>query len=243
MVEIRHQLPGRLRVHLPVMRSDPGLTQRLPQQLRQLNGVRTVRANPACASLVIGYHPERLSSDLIRRHLLECLEEGFDGFKNTLPLAPAQSVVSSAETLRPSRPGSNYLIQIASGFERRTQGGWLRLPDPLSQLGARLRAWWRPVESRTPSPAVTILCRTNLRLSRWMLKQTLRCWWNGELSSVLESNDKAAYPRAQAASLILGGSRLAGLPDQRRALATLAASGDNAKAQAILRSDHPTRRF
>lgn len=48
-----HQIPGRMRLRLPILREDPRLDGRVVVALRGLDGVYAVRSNLACASLII----------------------------------------------------------------------------------------------------------------------------------------------------------------------------------------------
>lgn len=130
MFDVRHQVPGRLRLHLPCLRTDARLARALPNQLNACDGVLGVRANPVCASLVIAHDPRRISTEALQQQL---------------------------RTL---------------------------LPAPSSASAARSIKRQRHCATTTPAPGVAMLCRMNLRFSRWMLYQTLRCWWNGELAPI-----------------------------------------------------------
>ena len=55
-----HQLPGRVRLRVPLLKTQPGLGQRLCGLLARQPGIRSVRANPACAALVVTFDPARL---------------------------------------------------------------------------------------------------------------------------------------------------------------------------------------
>ncbi len=60
-VSIRHSIPGRLRVRVSPGRYAPGLAT----VCQSLPGVRTVRVNPACAAVVLVYHPDQTSAELL----------------------------------------------------------------------------------------------------------------------------------------------------------------------------------
>jgi len=67
IVEIRHFLPGRIRLYIPeLFRADPD-PERTLILLTPGDTIRTIRANPACASLVIEYDRKRpnVISDLL----------------------------------------------------------------------------------------------------------------------------------------------------------------------------------
>jgi hypothetical protein len=175
MFDVRHQVPGRLRLHLPCLRTDARLARALPNQLNACDGVLGVRANPVCASLVIAHDPRRISTEALQQQL------------RTLLPAPS----SASRSTKRSATAASMAIQPAA--QQRAQGGWLRLPEMSQQREwvirwkdqLRLGRWrQRHCATTTPAPGVAMLCRMNLRFSRWMLYQTLRCWWNGELAPI-----------------------------------------------------------
>lgn len=189
MFEIRHQVPGRLRLHLPALRADPAFARSLPGQLRGCDGVQSVRTNPSCASLVITHDPYRLSAERLQERLVALL-------------AATASAPSLVAPLPVQPPPVQSHIAVQPGSQRRAQGGWLGLPNRMRLKRPNwLRDWaavlqhWRAqfipatkvevacTSQRAPSPSVALICRANLRLSRWMLVQTLSCWWHGELAS------------------------------------------------------------
>lgn len=55
--EVVHQLPGRLRMRVPLLRRRDLVAARVVDFLRQQPGVQTARVNPACAALVVIYDP------------------------------------------------------------------------------------------------------------------------------------------------------------------------------------------
>jgi hypothetical protein len=156
MFEVRHQVPGRLRLHFPALRADARLAASLRGHLQACDGVRAVRINPACASVVIAHDARHLSAELLQQRLRELV-----------PAAPSK--MSAASTISAAKP--------SLALSRRARMlGWLRRnaanPAPKGSAATVLEA---------PSPAVAMLCRINWRLGHWMLRQTLKCWWNGEL--------------------------------------------------------------
>jgi hypothetical protein len=94
--------------------------------LRRQPGVRQVRLNPACASLVLHYDPARTTPEGLRQAALAQLTQ-------PRPRGPA-------DLLRRWR-----LLPVA------------RVSRPASK-GCRL-------------------CRLQVRLARWLMRSTLRCWW------------------------------------------------------------------
>ncbi|WPL17059.1 hypothetical protein Thiowin_02045 [Thiorhodovibrio winogradskyi] len=198
MFEVRHQLPGRLRLHCPALRTKAWLAAALRGHLQACDGVRSVRINPACASVVIAHDARHFSADQLQQRLRALLSA-------TPVQARTTTVVSVAGPLlavsgRGSRDDVGSNNSLLNGSRRDLQGSWLRLPKTLSEIWgeggrSRMLGWlWRKADNsapkggavtilESPSPAVAMLCRINWRISHWMLRQTLRCWWNGELGS------------------------------------------------------------
>src|SRR5439155_3393074 len=56
-VQVRHAVPGRLRVALPAWRGDVPRLAQLAQRIEHLKGVTHTRVNAACGSLLIEYEP------------------------------------------------------------------------------------------------------------------------------------------------------------------------------------------
>ena len=50
-----HQLPGRLRVRLPITKGNPALAEKLASRIHALEGITSVAANPVTGSLLIRY--------------------------------------------------------------------------------------------------------------------------------------------------------------------------------------------
>lgn len=60
--EIVHAIPGRVRMRVPRMRNDPALADILATRIANRPGVTEVRANTACASLIVDYDVRVLSA-------------------------------------------------------------------------------------------------------------------------------------------------------------------------------------
>ncbi|MBQ9307748.1 MAG: hypothetical protein IJ229_07475 [Clostridia bacterium] len=63
--EVRSNLPGRLRLALPAIKSDPEQAQHVCQQLLSTGVVREATANPATASLLICYDASQVEAPLL----------------------------------------------------------------------------------------------------------------------------------------------------------------------------------
>lgn len=72
---IKHDIPGRLRLHLPeagaAAPSDAGL-----EALQNSRGIRFIRTNPKCASLIVRYDPETITRDHVLLRVCELFASG-----------------------------------------------------------------------------------------------------------------------------------------------------------------------
>src|SRR5579875_1998830 len=56
--QIRHSIPGRIRIYLPDLKADPATGTDLVRFLQKQAGLLTARVNTACGSLMLEYHGE-----------------------------------------------------------------------------------------------------------------------------------------------------------------------------------------
>ena len=54
---VRHAIPGRIRLHIPILNAPSPLAESVSSWLREQSWIRSVRINYACASLIIEYEP------------------------------------------------------------------------------------------------------------------------------------------------------------------------------------------
>jgi len=170
MIELRHQVPGRTRWHVPSLKQDPRLASRTIAALQTEPGIGLVRANAACGSLVVQFDPAAIGAARIESQLRELLQSQM----------PA-SLSDAAET-----PPSSE-----STARRRSAGD--RLPQPKHQVsrGGLLDALGlRPAVQPPDEPS--LLCRLNLKVTRWMLRTSLRAWWHEQAGAA-----QAADPRTR----------------------------------------------
>jgi cation-transporting P-type ATPase C len=62
---IRHDIRGRLRLKIRSLKNNKEAASKVTATLQDLDGLLWTRANPACASLALGYHPEKLERSLL----------------------------------------------------------------------------------------------------------------------------------------------------------------------------------
>lgn len=154
MIEVCHQVRGRLRLRVPDLRQEPGLAERIAAVLGQEPGIGEVRVNPACASLVVHYEPGTLNPTQIDARLR--------------PLLPGKTPPLARDRVPPCRLPPTQPIALQTGHQRR---GWRWLPAK----PARLRALVAGNTRRTASPP--LIYRLNLEMTRWVLTNSMRYWW------------------------------------------------------------------
>ncbi len=94
-----HELPGRVRLRVPLLARDPRLAAVVSKYLEARPGVQRVRAAPACASLIIGFDPRQTAvADLVA-----LLRDG-------VQLAPASAQQGTSVVRQIARPGVSALV-------------------------------------------------------------------------------------------------------------------------------------
>ncbi|MBK1732849.1 HMA2 domain-containing protein [Thiococcus pfennigii] len=185
MIEIRHQVPGRLRLHVPVLHRNAGLATRIVATLRADAGVDQARANPACGSLVIQFDPTRWTGPAIEARLRGLLQQA-----GALPAA----AVRPALTVQPPRlrPGPQPIQRRTPPRPSRTLSRAAVRTSLADRLGLR--------PTIAPPEAPSLLCRVNLRITRWMLRTSLRAWWHEQAAeTATRGAERAAQPSLSAA--------------------------------------------
>ena len=70
-----HQIPGRIRIRVPRLKTDDTYAPRLQSLLESVDNVRSVRTNVSAASVVIGFNPDLPGMEFARR-LAKTIERG-----------------------------------------------------------------------------------------------------------------------------------------------------------------------
>jgi Ca2+-transporting ATPase len=119
-VDIAHaRVPGRVRLRLPMLRGWPACAERLVQELRRRDGIRTVTASSITGSLLIQHHGAWTAAELARLvgYLLDLEPQGHDGRaaavrpQRVVPPAPAAARDASVAWHTLSR--SHALVRLA----------------------------------------------------------------------------------------------------------------------------------
>jgi heavy metal translocating P-type ATPase len=87
--QIRHSIPGRIRIYLPDLKTDPATGTGLVHFLQKQPGILTARVNAACGSLILEYHGD------LRAHLEQFV---------SLPWQKLRTLAAAALPEEQSRP-------------------------------------------------------------------------------------------------------------------------------------------
>lgn len=165
--EIAHQVAGRVRFKVPALIESNDLTSSLCGALAHEVGVVDVRANARCASLVVTFNSTRMDVDRLSERLLRLLS------------GEPQAVAEPSQSIKARWLGR--ITAMAAGAKRRVQ----RLAQRRPAFAAK-RAFHRqpapPVGKARHQEQQGLFCRLYLRLLRWMMRTTFRCWWRAFLS-------------------------------------------------------------
>jgi heavy metal translocating P-type ATPase len=94
--EVRHFLPGRVRIFLPLLRYQSPFSGSLMAWVQSLDGVKTVRINHACASIVIEY--DRKRPEVWSRMLFYLEYVSLDALREIVSQQPAEVKKPNAAT-------------------------------------------------------------------------------------------------------------------------------------------------
>jgi len=152
-----HQVSGRTRLRVPAVMQDPSLAARAAAALRELEGVCEVRANAACASLVLRHHhafapsATRLAQAL-RPVLNQSLPEVWSDSERSKQPPPMKSVQRSKQ------PPPVKSVQRS------------KQPLPVKSVQRSTSA---SSQRKTPPCAI---CQLKLKAVRWLLADVWQCW-------------------------------------------------------------------
>jgi hypothetical protein len=66
-----HNVPGRLRVKIPILKGRPARIRAVEELLFDLTGIEQIKTNPLTCSVVINYDPDLLDSNDIIQQLID----------------------------------------------------------------------------------------------------------------------------------------------------------------------------
>ncbi len=117
-----HEVPGRLRIKMPVLRRNPKLVQEIESLLRNFSGIKSSSVNSMTGSVVVNYDPDCVTSGAI---LAILAKEGYIDLRRALP---TQKGLDDTLANALGQAASKALISFA--IERMFQG------SPLSIVAA-----------------------------------------------------------------------------------------------------------
>lgn len=114
-IQIVHAVPGRLRLRIPPIATDPDCADRLQKSIAAEERFTSIRLNPLTASIVITYEAEEMSDRERRSHLLELIHSALYDESETEwePKAIAQPEKTDEET-RSETPSTGTETQEAA---------------------------------------------------------------------------------------------------------------------------------
>ncbi|WP_416274572.1 HMA2 domain-containing protein [Lamprobacter sp.] len=193
-MRVHHRVASRLRVSLPLLRGNPDLTQAFVNALDADPCIHSVRANPACGSIVIQHRLDILSEDRLLVFLSAVLEpllgeRGNQGRTQVPAQMPAQMPSAPRFTRWAVRQRPHAKPQQAERSCRGTALNRQLLTWPLADLSLGLRrepSGAAPLPNRgLPKPKPTTfaptdrcwLCNLNQHLMQTYVRFSLKCWW------------------------------------------------------------------
>lgn len=112
VVELLHATPGRIRLRIPEVKSNPALAREIQKQISGFKGVRRVEANPITGSVLVLYDLEAASS-VVELARLFVPELGLD--ESALGFAPVSSA-GDADAGACTEPSASMAEDIARYF-------------------------------------------------------------------------------------------------------------------------------
>ncbi|KAA6187045.1 hypothetical protein F2Q65_03955 [Thiohalocapsa marina] len=136
MIEIRHHVPGRVRLKIPLLAETPNIGPELTRDLESLQGVQQVRANPACGSLVVNFQPGRVDPPLLQARVQGILTRQLAVREQHLGKVKAKSGAKAKAGAEPK-----WKRLWLKGRSRMSRQDGRRTPMPVCKLNARMVRW------------------------------------------------------------------------------------------------------
>lgn len=134
-VELLHATPGRIRLCVPEVRSNPALVREIQEQLSGYQGVRRVEANPITGSLLVLYDPKAASSvvELARLFVPElALDEAALGFAPVPSAGDADAGASAEPSASLAESITRYFRNLNEDVAAATGGTDLKVLLPMA---------------------------------------------------------------------------------------------------------------
>ncbi|NCA68677.1 MAG: hypothetical protein EOM91_01015 [Sphingobacteriia bacterium] len=156
MIQIRHQVSGRVRLKIPAVAGDPALALTLTTQLEGHAAIQQVRLNQSCASLVVHFDPQRLDAQALVARIQGLLQPShLTAPSPSVPVAPRQRTPKRAK-VPPGRRVTPMTYGLSWPWSEPAQ-----TPMPVCRLNARLvnwmmrtslNYWWHDLVKERPRP-------------------------------------------------------------------------------------------
>jgi copper chaperone CopZ len=126
-IELRHAIPGRVRLRFPGIKGEPTLAREIERQLAGLTVVRRVEVSPVTGSVLVVYDPaDSAAIAELGRMIIPGLD--LDGLSAPEGVGPA----AGAETSSPAAAVADFARQLNAKVEAATGGADLRFLVPAS---------------------------------------------------------------------------------------------------------------
>lgn len=201
-LRLRHRSAGRARLQLPVLRREPNLAGRLSAALAADPLIRDLRLNAGCASLVIHHEMDDCSDAALIARFSSRIEPLSVSWRATqvqdVLVTQVQDVLVrkessamigavTAATDRHRKPAAQAPIAAQARGSRRPGLSWALADVPIRRPGLARASLATPppkqplaAQPRRSSQGPSCwLCALYRRLMRWMVRLSLRCWWQG----------------------------------------------------------------
>ncbi|MCG9886088.1 MAG: heavy metal translocating P-type ATPase [Cyanobacteria bacterium] len=151
MVEILHQIPGRVRVRVPHLRGNAQLGLRLEAALGAMPEILAVRVNGAAESLTLRYRPSQGAAVLAR---LADLWAGLDGSPESLR---AGGLAIAAPALVKESGDRDHHGHDDHDHDQDHDNPWVSLQRPLLAVALAATSQWSPLRWLRPLAGLTVV--------------------------------------------------------------------------------------
>jgi copper chaperone CopZ len=115
-IELRHAIPGRIRLRIPAIKGEPGLSREVQRQLSALPVIRRVEVNPVTGSVLVLYDPaDSAAIAQLGRMMIPGLDLDAMPGPDDLTAADGNGSGSTAESVAEFGRRLNEKVQVATG--------------------------------------------------------------------------------------------------------------------------------
>jgi Heavy metal associated domain 2 len=115
-IELRHAIPGRIRLRIPAIKGEPGLSREVQRQLSALAVIRRVEVNPVTGSVLVLFDPaDSAAIAQLGRMMIPGLDLVAMPRPDDLTAADGNGSGSTAEAVAEFGRQLNEKVQVATG--------------------------------------------------------------------------------------------------------------------------------